>query len=732
MARRLVVATLVLVAIVAQPVAAAAGPATHSHDASPGAGSSLAALQTGPDTRQGYAASTDDDIIRTMTFSLTPAEPGSVDVELAYDVPDTVVELETSVPDSATVEETVGFEADDSGTYVWDGDTPNPTVNFSMPANRTGAYQYDRGPVGQQPGSAQSGSGPGSGPRLEHDDLQGLLFADTGSWALVSVPPVSVSWSYRGEPAPGVVRQVATDGEGVAGQQMVYLGPHTSETRTIDDQRVTLVVPDAATLEPSASAVFESIEEASASLQVGTKPDRMVLFAAPTAVEWGPFGLARGADAWIRADQPLDDPNNVWLHEYVHILQDFETTKDARWTREAMGEYYAALLTLQQGRIGFETFRAHLEAGTDTEYEETVLSQPETWTNLGNYVKGGLVFGSVDRQLRLATDGREPASHLVRAMNEREEPVDHEFLLETVGRLADDETAAYLDRYATTDRSPEMWTRSEHSAAFSRLPPRIVTDVSRPIAISGPYRNQTVEEIPVLAPGEQVTIDVTLENVGDAAGDYRTELLVDGDPVAVENGTLDGGSATNVTLNYTASATGPVELGVDSRTWNVTVSDPAEPTVTAVTVSDDEVRVGDSVGVSVTVTNSNGRPAAGNISLWSEDETVTTWTQRLAPGATVTRAEAVSFDEPGEYVIRAGTESATVTVTAESKTETGTPEETRTDDTKSRTGDQTRTTLADGGGATGPVETPGLGFVGAAVGLLLAIVLARHRGLGGS
>ena len=113
MVRRLVVVALVLVAIVAQPVAAAGGPATQDADAGPGAAPAPAALQTGPEANKGYAASTGDDIVRTMAFSLTPSEPGSVDVELAYEIPGTVVELRTSVPTGATVEAVVGFEPDD-------------------------------------------------------------------------------------------------------------------------------------------------------------------------------------------------------------------------------------------------------------------------------------------------------------------------------------------------------------------------------------------------------------------------------------------------------------------------------------------------------------------------------------------------------------------------------------------------------------------------------------------
>jgi len=721
MARRLVLATVLFV-LIAQPAAG-----TVATDASAGAqlergGPSAAAAATDDGA---VSATSDGDIIRRMTFALTPSEPGTVRVTLAYEIPDSVVELRTSVPSTATVRQTEDFESDGTGNYTWTGDGGAGSITFDLPANRSGEYQYDR-----ETDRAASWPEPGvvsepTGARAASTAGSGLLFADTGPWALVSVPPISVSWSYRGQPAPQLVRQVRAAGEGVAGSRMVYLGPHTSTRRTIDGQEVTLVVPEDASLEPDADAVLSSIGAASASLQIGAKPERMVLIAAPTSVDWGPFGLAQGTDAWVRADQSLDDANNVWLHEYVHVRQDFRTTADARWTREAMGEYYAAALTLEQGRIGFDAFREHLARGADQRYDETVLSRPETWASLANYVTGALVFGDLDRRMRVATDGSEPASHLVRAMNRREGPVDDAFLDETIASLAGDSAAATFERYATTTTRPEMWTRSDHQAAFSTLPPRIVAGGERAYYTSGPYRNRTVDEIPVLVPGERLSISVLLANEGDARGEFRRELLVEGEQVAVAEGELAGGANTTVTLNHTFGTPGTYGLRLDGMNWTVAVAEPRVPTVSAIDVPRREVETGASVTVTVTLANPGARPAGGNLSLLVEGESRTSWTVRLDAGATVTRTAELTFDSPGEHVIQVGNQTATITVAAPSTTASTSSSPTSGDGTQTG-GTQTD---ADASPTGTSVPTPGFGplsIVGVLV-LLAARAVSSDR-----
>lgn len=626
--------------------------------------------------RNTSAAATEDEIVRTMTLSLTPEDPGRFDVEMSFTIPDSVVELTSGVPPDATVRTTDGFSDDGTGNYSWDGRTESPSITFAVPANRTGAYHYD---------------GPSTG----------LSFVDTGPWAMVSVPSAAVSWKYRGSPAPTFVRTVTTDGAGVAGSRMAYLGPHESTTRTIDGQAVTLVVPEAATLEESREAILGSVANASASLQVGNRPSSVLLVAAPTSVDWGPYGLTEGSDAWVRADQRLDDPNNVWLHEYVHIRQDFRTTEDARWVMEATGEYYAASLALEQGHIGYEEFRDHLAQGATSRYDDTVLSRPETWDPLGNYVKGSLVYGDLDRRMRAETDGQHPASHLFLRMNERDTLVDHAFLERTVAELASDEVARTFDTYTTTDSGPEMWSRSDHTAAFSTLPPRIEAEVGSEYGLSGPYRNRSVDSLPTLVPGERLTLTATVHNEGEAIGEYELDLVVDGNVVATENGSLEGSENTTVRIGHTFDTAGEYGVELGDSTWNVTVEEPLTPTVT-LSGPDGSVEPGQPVTIEAVLSNHGDRPAAGDLLVSVDGAEKETWGTELDAGQSETRTVTVTFDEPGDHEVVVGDASVMIGVTHQSTETTG----------------QTATTT----NTSTSTSTPGFGVMTGVTALVLALL----------
>ncbi|MFB6082337.1 MAG: hypothetical protein ABEJ67_05900 [Halanaeroarchaeum sp.] len=584
------------------------------------------------------AGSSEPSIVRTMSFSLTPADPGTVAVEVEYDVPDNVVSLSTTVPEDATVTSTDGFSVDD-GEYTWDGGEPTPSLTLSVPANETG-----------------------SGLRAA-DGAEGYEFVDVGPWAIVSTPPMSTEWSYRGA-APGFERVVRTATEGVAGRQMVYLGPSTEYRRTAGGQTMTLVVPDAANLEESPGEILDSLAGASTSFRVGERDPSVLFIAAPGGVGWGAQGLAADADAWVIADQPLDDPNNVWIHEYVHTRTAFDTTESARWLVEASAEYYSALFTLQQGRIDFERFHDHLQLGSRSPYASSILTQPSTWARGANYLKGGLVLGNLDRRMRLATESSHPAADLLRVLNEYEGKVTHTVVGTAVEDLAGTRTAAYLDRYATTRQAPEMWTRDEHADAFDTLPPRMIVESIDTVAVSGPYRTGASAKPIVLVPGERLTVNATLRNAGDVAGSYDVELTVDGAVRDRATGTLGGRDSTSVTLSATFDAPGTYRLSVGERSVVVTVEPLASPRVTALSAPTTPVDPGGSVTLTVEVTNPTGRPAGGSLPVRVDGVQVGTVDPALAGNETTTLTTTVTLETTGTHTISVGEQSVRVEVDA--------------------------------------------------------------------
>jgi hypothetical protein len=627
-------------------------------------------------------------LTRTTTFALRPSEPGTVRAEVVFSIPDQVVELETGVPGDATVVARDGVRAVGDGNYSWDERTARPSITLSLQVNRTGTYHQRPVATGER----------------------GLMFADTGDWAIASVPSAPVWWSsLRSEPPVSFARETAVEGAGVAGDRMAYLGPHTSRTRTIDGQEITLVVPEAARLEAAPDAIFESLSTAATGLPASPVPESLVI-AAPTAVDWGPYGLADGSDTWVRADQPLDVPGNVWIHEFVHLRQDFRTTAETRWIREGMPEYYAALFTLEAGHIDFDEFAAHLDRGTRTRYEDSVLADPDSWTGLANYAKGALVYGDLDRRIRTASEGGAAALQVFAAMNEQEGPVDQAFLASHIRAVSDAETVSAFEAATTTTATPDPWSLDAHRDAFGTAPPKLTTTVADPIRVTGPYRNQSASTIPTLVPGERVTIPLTVSNEGDASGEFDLQLEANGRAVDSANGTLDGGATTIINLSHQVATRGEVELAVGSHRWPVTVTEPTAPVASDLSVHRTTVAVGETVRVTAQFENQERVPANGTAVLTVEGVAVTKWPIRLDVGETSTRSAEVAISESGDHRIVVGTQ----TVIVEGVAPTTSDPPTVTD------------TPATGTTAT---ETPGFGGLTAAIAILVLAGLLGARGL---
>ena len=594
------------------------------------------------------ATQTDDTIVQTNRYALLPDRPGSVRVTVTYDIPDRVQSLETQFRTAGTVTDTDGFERVNETAYEWDGSTATASLTVRYDVNET-----------------TSRTGP------EAADGR-YLFADVGEWALFKRFPTRTGWRYSGGDTPVTIdRRSETAGPGAVGDRLVYLGEVSTVERTADGQTIRLVVPEAADLAEPPEAILASLTNASRSLQVGDRDERVVGFAAPTGrVEWGVRGLAYGgSEFWVRDFEPLDEPANVWLHEYVHTRQAFRTTAETRWLTEATAQYYAAQLTLEQERIGFEAYRRYLAAGERSTYDDVVLATPSTWTANANYVKGALAAGRLDVALRAATNRTETLEGVVRDLNRETQPVSQTAFLdavETVGGADGRATAAGLSE---ASEPVSMWDQRTQSRLFQPVPARMsyaLPSGAEGYRASGPYRNDTVSSTPVrLAAGERLTVDTVVENTGGEAGAYNATLTVDGRAVASATGELDAESERTVPLSYTFDRPGEYTLGAAGETVTVVVEEPAEPTVTDVRVDRERVRAGDSVRVTATVRNDAAVPANGSVAFTRDGEPVTARTVTLSPGTSTELAVTVDLTTAGTARLGAGTaEPVTVSVVA--------------------------------------------------------------------
>ncbi len=585
------------------------------------------------------AASESIEIENTLAQS---SSDDRIDIETRVSIPSSTTRLEITLPEGVDVYETNGFERTDDRTYEWTESTAEPTVR----------YEYE--------GSVYGARG----------DREGYFFVVADEWALVRTPGIDVSWSTT-DPDTEIVRNNVVDGEGVASSHMAYLGPDEEYTGAAAGEEFRLVVPEAADLREDPEEVIETLERASERLSVGERESDVFVVAAPTAEHtWGPAGLQRGdrGDMWVRDVEPLGATRDTWVHEYVHTRQQYAPTAETRWTIEGLADYYAALLSYESGSITYEAFRDRLEEGTDEEYADVRLADPETWDGTdADYDRGMLVFAHLDVLLRTEADASIDA--VIGGVNERGRELTQRRFLDAVEAAGGSEVRAAAEQYTETTDHPPIATRSEHVAAFGGPDIRYSIEET---AVSGPYRSGALEGSRIVA-GETLELTVAVENVGTETGAFDAELRIDGESASAVTGELESGDRTGVTLEHTFGSAGEFDVSVGTDRTTVIVEEPAEISVTDLATEPSETTAGESVTLRATVESAADRPAAGEVVFTVDGDAVGTEPVRIGEG-TKSVETTVSFDSGGEYTVSAGDVSTTVFVEDAAENDSTVPE----------------------------------------------------------
>ncbi len=488
----------------------------------------------------------------TTTLNRTPEQPGEITATSSVAIPDRVTELTLRIPERATVVETEGFSEDSAGEYAWDERTDDPSVTFRVSADR----RLDQ-----------------DGPLAEDGEL---LFTEDDEWALVEIPSVGASWRFTGSGEMTVDRRTEIDGPGVAGERMAFLGEYDEHTHSAHDQRFRLIVPHAAVLDESPGTIFESLSHASDRLRVGERDDEVFIIVAPTeGVEWGVSGLQGGSsDMWVGDDERVDTPTNVWVHEYVHARQDYETTSETRWFTEATATYYAALLTLEDDRIDFDEFQRYMADGENDPQAGSVLSDPDSWENNADYLKGALVAGEIDRQIRVATDGESSFDAVFRSLNSHDGELTAADFERYVSAASNSEVASEASRYTTTAETPTMWDSEAHTA-FGQAPARFTFTLAddEPLTVTGSDGSTTASaENLTITTGQTVTVRMTARNIGETVGSYELPFVV-GNESSSQSGRLEPNETATHEFTHTFEAPGVYTIAAGDDRIELTVED---------------------------------------------------------------------------------------------------------------------------------------------------------------
>ena len=664
MHRAVVLAALLVVSLAApvagQSAADASLPAVDESD-------TQSVDRTATDETAVSAATTDGQtatIDKRVELFLTPEDPGRIDVVVAYTLPDAVSSLSVRVPDRTVGIETNDFEETDDD-YEWNGDGDTAQLRVTVDANRSargsrsGALAQD---AAERSAASRGLTAPslGSGSAVVQDSE--YSFMDAGDWALVTVPTMRTGWGWSGpeDLTVDIAQTTNVAGEGSTGGEVAFLGDAEEHTRTANGQTFTLVVPERADPAESPDDVLAALAAASGRMQVGDRDERVWMAVAPTDADWGVRGVEYGGDdAWVLAESRLDEPSNVWLHEYVHTRQGYDTADSGRWTMEAAAEYYAAALSLELDYVDFSQYRQYLEYGGQDPWRDAVLASPSTWASGANYLKGSLVWGELDRRMRLATDRRAAMRDVLWSLNRQDGDVTNDDFVDAVRNASTNDVGDAAHRFTTTDATPDMWSSSEYSTAFGVEPPRMAYDDTE-YRVTGPFRNETFQQPPTLYVDETLAVSATVTNDGGTPGDYVGRLARGGSTLAADAGSLAGDESGALAFQHTLDSPGTYNLTLGRDTQSVAVRSPATVQVETLSVEPERVQPGGSVAVTATLSNPSADPARGPVAVTLDGEQVASLNATLAAGTSTSRSTTITLSQSGRYEVGAGDETVTV------------------------------------------------------------------------
>ena len=165
-----------------------------------------------------------------------------------------------------------------------------------------------------------------------------------------------------------------------------------------------------------------------------------------------------------------------------------------------------------------------------------------------------------------------------------------------------------------------------------------------------------------VAVGEPVTVDVRVDNDGDADGEYTATLTADGQQVDSATAEINSNWHETFTLSTSFDSPGTYQLAVDGEgAGSVTVTGEAVIEISDVSLSATSVQPGETVTITATVNNDGDAADTVEIPLIIGGQQVDSTSVTLDAGESTTVSFEHAFDETGTVEI-AGEEVGTVDV----------------------------------------------------------------------
>jgi hypothetical protein len=484
-------------------------------------------------TRAVTTVDANQSVLQVTTYVRRHQTDGLVGVRVEVDVPDSLASVNISVPRRLTVQNTTGLNSTGDRRYHWDGERFGGGQTLTL----SGTYRVTE----QSP------------------TFDGLDFADTGDWVLLSGPDFGVSWWYYGEPP--VYREtlaLANGTTGYAGNRIAYLGTAETATATHNGQQFRVVVASTVDFDSEErTRLLDHLGAASERFDVGYADDGVTAFVAGDPLRRGGLELSTSDSAaddfWVNAG---NFDQSTRFSEYVHTRQTFTTQLTPRmdWLVEAMDGYYSAALSRDLG-LPRTDFREDVVRDA-TDHASVNLLDPEHDTR-ADYEKGARVLAALDARIRTRTDGERSFEHVWARLNAHEGNLTYADFRSAVETVAGEPQDDWLTRSLRTDDLPSVpRDESLYTVRDRRIDPdEDGVSMHRETAVgTDPLQPDTDED--GLTDGTELngTTDLLLADTdGDGLDDGReVELgtnatLVDTDGDGLDDAT-EVTAATNVTL----------------------------------------------------------------------------------------------------------------------------------------------------------------------------------------
>jgi subtilase family serine protease len=170
--------------------------------------------------------------------------------------------------------------------------------------------------------------------------------------------------------------------------------------------------------------------------------------------------------------------------------------------------------------------------------------------------------------------------------------------------------------------------------------------------------------------GQEVAIKAVVANTGDLRGSHLVALKIDGVTVASREVTLAGRASQEVSFTITTRAAGTYQVTVDGLTGTFVVREvvppppvkPAAFIVSDLAISPDRVNVGETVRITVTVTNVGETGGSHEVVFMIDGKKVFSTEVTLAGGESREASFATVAEAPGTYSVTVDGLTGTFTV----------------------------------------------------------------------